>query len=255
MRLHLHAWGEVGAPRLVCLHGVTAHGLRFRKLAEERLAARFRVLAPDLRGHGRSGWEPPWDGATQLADVTETVGPEPATWLGHSYGGRLALELAARQPERVKALVLLDPAIRLLPHVALDLAEQERKEAVFASPAEAIQARLDSGRVLHTPLELLEEDVRDHLEPARGGGLRHRYCKSAVVSAFGEMAGPPPPVALVPTLLVLGAQSWLLLDDHLERLRDALGDLLQVVEVPGGHTVLWDAFPASAGAIEQFLRS
>ena len=60
MRLHLHEWGDPGAPVVLCLHGVTGHGLRFRRLAEERLATRYRVLAPDLRGHGRSGWEPPW---------------------------------------------------------------------------------------------------------------------------------------------------------------------------------------------------
>src|SRR5918911_1703522 len=59
MLLHLHEWGERAAPPLVCLHGVTGHGRRFRRLAEERLAQRFRVLAPDPRGHGRSDSEPP----------------------------------------------------------------------------------------------------------------------------------------------------------------------------------------------------
>ena len=60
MELNLHEWGDPSAPPVVCLHGVNAHGRRFRRLAEERLAGRFRVLAPDLRGHGNSGWEPPW---------------------------------------------------------------------------------------------------------------------------------------------------------------------------------------------------
>ena len=69
MRLHLHEWGDADAPAVVCLHGVTAHGRRFRKLAEERLAARFRVLAPDLRGHGLSDYEPPWSFPTHLDDV------------------------------------------------------------------------------------------------------------------------------------------------------------------------------------------
>ena len=73
MRLHVHEWGDADAPALICLHGVSAHGRRFRRLAEERLAKRFRVLAPDLRGHGRSGYEPPWNIATHLADVLETV--------------------------------------------------------------------------------------------------------------------------------------------------------------------------------------
>ncbi len=50
MLLHATEWGDpVGRP-VVCLHGVLAHGGRFRKLAEERLG-RYRVVALDLRGH------------------------------------------------------------------------------------------------------------------------------------------------------------------------------------------------------------
>src|SRR5919198_4871820 len=73
MLLQLHEWGARHAPPVVCLHGVTGHGRRFRRLAEERLAPSFRVLAPDLRGHGHSDWEPPWTLRANLADVLETV--------------------------------------------------------------------------------------------------------------------------------------------------------------------------------------
>ena len=50
MLLHVHEWGDAEAPPLVCLHGVTAHGERFKQLAEERWARHFHVVAPDLRG-------------------------------------------------------------------------------------------------------------------------------------------------------------------------------------------------------------
>ena len=114
MRLHVHEWGDADAPPLVCLHGVTGHGERFKQLAEDRWAASFRVIAPDLRGHGQSGWEPPWTFSTHVADLIETIdalGIEQADWVGHSFGGRLVLELAAAHPERVRSAVLLDPAI------------------------------------------------------------------------------------------------------------------------------------------------
>ena len=251
MTLHVHEWGDPGAPPVVCLHGVTAHGARFRKLAEERLG-RFRVLAPDLRGHGGSSWEPPWDADQHVADVLE-LAPGPAVWLGHSFGGRLVVEVAARHPERVEKLVLLDPALQVLPHVALDLAEQERKDISFATAEEAIQARLDSGRIFSTPGELLEEEMTTHLERGPDGRLRFRYCKSAVIAAWGTMASELPPFPQVPTLLVLGKLSWLLLDEQADAYREAIGDLLRVVEVPGGHTVLWDDFDATADAVEEFL--
>ena len=117
MLLQLHEWGERTAPPVVALHGIGGFGRRFRKLAEERLAGRFRVVAPDLRGHGSSSWEPPWTIATHVADVLETIdaaGVERARFVGHSYGGRLILELAALEPKRIERAALLDPAIELL---------------------------------------------------------------------------------------------------------------------------------------------
>ena len=97
---------------MLCLHGVTGHGRRFRQLAEERLAD-HRVIGVDYRGHGRSGWEPPWSVEQHVADLVETseaLGISGAAWLGHSFGGKLVAELAARYPDRVERAVLLDPA-------------------------------------------------------------------------------------------------------------------------------------------------
>ena len=69
------------------------------------------------------------------------------------------------------------------------------------------------------------------------------------------MATTPPPFGAVriPTLLVLGAESYLPYDHLLDAHRSALGDLLQVVTVAGGHTVLWDALDETAAAIAAFL--
>ncbi len=213
------------------------------------------MLAPDLRGHGRSAYEPPWSIEAHLEDVLDTVGRKPAAWLGHSFGGRLVVELAAREPTLVERAILLDPALYVLPHVALDMAEEERKDVSFSSAEEAIQARLDSGRLFHTPRELLEEEMREHLERGEDGRLRYRYLKSAVITAWSHMATPPPAYeqARVPTLLVVGDRSWLVLDHQIADYGAALGDLFQVVTVPGGHTVLWDAFAETAAAVESFL--
>jgi lipase len=249
--LHVHEWGDPGAPPVVCLHGVTSYGGRFHLLADR--LDRYHVVAPDLRGHGRSDWEPPWDLDTHLADVLETAPAGPAVWIGHSFGGRLAAEIAARQPGRVDRLVLLDPALQVLPHVAFDMAELERGDAAFDSVDHAVQARYDSGRVLLAPKELVRASEVDHLEPGPDGRLRYRYCKSAVVAAWSIMASPPPPPAKVPTLMVLGADSWLTLDEHADTYRAALGDDFTLVTVPGGHTVYWDALAETSEALATFL--
>src|ERR687886_173705 len=225
MLLHLHEWGERDAPPLVCLHGISAHGRRYRRLAEERLARRFRVLAPDLRGHGRSDWEPPWTLATHVADVLETIeaaGVERAAWIGHSLGGRLVLELAAREPDRVERAALLDPAIQLLPHVGFDLAEEQRLDRSFASPEEAVHARLDSNP--SAPREHVEEEVREHLVRGSDGRHRFRYCRSAAVSLYGELCTPPPPPETLraPALLIHADRFGLVRDDQLDLYRTAL---------------------------------
>ena len=78
VQLNAHVWGGDSAPPVVCLHGISGHGQRFRRLAEERLTG-HRVLGLDLRGHGRSGWNPPWDIATHVSDVLETVRRAPGS--------------------------------------------------------------------------------------------------------------------------------------------------------------------------------
>lgn len=256
MRLHMHEWGDADAPALVCLHGVNAHGRRFRRLVEDRLAGRFRVLAPDLRGHGFSEWEPPWTLAAHAHDVLETLddaGVHRATFLGHSFGGRLVLELAALVPERIERVALLDPAIQILPHVGYDLAERERVELSFASPEEAVEARLDTG--WPTPRELVEEDVREHLVESADGRFRYRYCQSTVVSLFGELCTPPPPpeTLRVPTLLLYANEFGLVTSGQVDGYRAALGNLLEVVTVPGSHLVYWDAYEQTADAVDRFL--
>jgi len=251
MRLHLYEWGDPEAPAVLCLHGVTGHGLRFRRLAEERLANRYRVLAPDLRGHGRSGWEPPWTFATFVEDVLETLdgaGLESAAWIGHSFGGRLALETAAKAPERIERVALLDPAIDVIPHVALNTAETARPDQTFDSPEEAVAARLQTDP--DSPRAFVEEDVAQHLEQTTDGRYRFRFCRSAVVSVYGELATPPPPAETlrVPALIVHAPAFALVREDHLASYPDA-----EVLAVPGRHMVYWDAWEQTADAVERFL--
>ncbi len=252
-QLHVHAWGEPGAAELVCLHGVTAWGGHFAELAR-RLGTAFRVLAPDLLGHGASPREPPWRLDDHLEYLAASVPATARLWLGHSFGGRLAFERLAREPVDGARLVLLDPAIVLPSHVALWAAENARAERRYESFEEAIDRRYEESQLRSAPRGLVEDELREHLVES-ADGWRYRYAQAAVVVAYSELATAPPPFAAVrvPTLLVLGADSYLPYDTLLEPHREALGDLLEVVTVPGGHTVLWDALDETAGAVASFL--
>jgi lipase len=253
VRLTLYEWGDPGSPRVVCLHGVRNHGRHFAPLAAR--ISDYHVLAPDLLGHGHSPWEPPWDIGAQVEAIVETVGARESILIGHSFGGRLAFELAARAPQLVPKLVLLDPAILLPGHVALAAAENARLDQSFVSFDELVERRYDESQLHFAPRELVVEDLAAHVETGDDGRVRYRYCQSAVVAAYGEMASQPPRFedVRVPTLLVLGERSYLPYDHLLDAHRAALGDLLEVVVVPGGHSVTWDALDETASAISEFV--
>jgi lipase len=256
MLLHLHEWGDASAPPVVCLHGVTGHGERFRRLAEERWTS-AHVIAPDLRGHGRSDWDPPWTIPTHLADLVETtdaLGIEQADWVGHSWGGRLVLELAAAHPERVRRAVLLDPAIHPLPGPSLYLAETELTGGMYPSAEEYVQQRLASSKL--TQREDAERDVEQHFDVLPDGSIRRRSCQPAVVSIYGELVAPPPPAETlrgIPTLLVYAPDFGLVREEQVTAYLDTLGDGLEVLAVPGMHMVMWDAFDETASAVARFL--
>lgn len=245
--LHVVEWGDPEGPPVVCLHGVTAHARRFELLAA-RLTGR-RVVALDLRGHGDSTGEAPWDIRTHLADILETsdaLGIDGAAWIGHSFGGRLIGELAAREPGRVERAVLLDPAMHVEPRVATQRAALLFPGQSFASKDAAIDTRLADGTLCSTPRELLEREAELSLERGEDGRFRWRFSRAAVAVAWSELATPAPPWPTCPTLVVLGARSWV--PNQVPQLPH-----VTTVRVPGGHFVLWDDPEETAAAVAAFL--
>lgn len=253
MTLHVHEWGPAHGPPLLCLHGITSWGGRFRRLAETRLSA-YHVVAPDLRGHGESEREPPWSLRAHVDDIVETLDAlhlGRVDVVGHSFGGRLALELASRHPERVDRVVMLDPAVWVPPHIALEYAELAREQTSYATVEEAIAERLSAET--GTDEALVREELPLYLSQGEDGRWRGRFTPSAIVTAYSEMAKPPPlDLVAAPTLLVRGRKSEVVPQRMEEIVLDAMSDC-RAVTVPGGHIVMWDAFDETADAIIGFL--
>ena len=126
------------------------------------------------------------------------------------------------RPRLVDRLVLLEPVLYLAPKDGLEAAEPERHEETYASAGEAVAA-LAAAIGFSMPREDLVEEARQHLTEAADGRLRFRYSRSAAVAAWGEMTRPPVPPAGVPTLIVVRTESWVPIEEHLERYRAVLG--------------------------------
>lgn len=167
------------------------------------------------------------------------------------------MHVAAARPGLVDRAVLLDPAIFIPPPHSHDLSQQARQEESYESVDEAIEARVVRSGLAHTPREILEEEMREHAYAAADGRLHLRYSCDCVSEAYLQMGRPPPPFETlrIPTLLVVGALSVVVTAGQAELYRRALGDLMRLEVVPGGHSVLWDAFEETAAAIDAFLAS
>jgi lipase len=257
MVLNTRSWGSQGSHRVVCVHGVAQHGGVFEDLAQRLVAAGHSVLAVDLRGHGESGREPPWNSATHVGDLLETLEAgevERVSWIGHSFGGRLVAEAAAVAPERSDRLVLLDPALGVPAALALRSAEIDRLDWSFATIDGALNALLSSDSVVAAPREVVEAFVRDDVRKGPDGRFRFSFCPSAAVVAWSEMSLPAPPIARLPTLILRATVPLFPPAGALEsRYLEVLGDLLTIKTVPNGHNLLWES-PAETGeAIERFI--
>ena len=152
--------------------------------------------------------------------------------------------------------MLLDPAILIDPVIALHVAEQARGDRSYASFDEGVERRFEESALQRAPRELVADGSRRiprrrrrrplalPLQPGRRG---------RVVRRDEPPRRRPSTTVRIPTLLVLGEDSYVTYDHLLDDHRAALGDLLEVVTVPGGHTVFWDALEETAAAISSFL--
>ena len=189
-------WAGDDARTVIVLHGYLDHSASFVTLGDALAARGHRVLAPDFRGHGRSGWAPEGayyhfpDYVADLAGVLAHLAPaERVTrWslVAHSMGGTVATILAGVFPERVRALVLLEGSgPSAMPVEAVPMRYRRWIEGVSSPRArerrriESIEEAVDRLRATHggaVPDAVLTVAARELVEPHPSGqGLTWRF--------------------------------------------------------------------------------
>ena len=189
--LHVHRYGPTRPPQILAVHGLTGHGRRWHTLVTRHLPE-FAVIAPDLIGHGRSPWAAPWSidaNVDALAGLLDADADGSVVVVGHSFGGAVALNLAAARPDLVAALVLLDPAVGLDGGWMRDIADE-----MFASPdyTDREEARADkaNGSWGEVDPEELDRELDEHLVDLPGGRAGWRVSIPAMLSYWSELARP-----------------------------------------------------------------
>lgn len=144
--LHTALWGpaDPAAPTILAVHGVTASHKAWPYLAEA--LPEVRIIAPDLRGRGRSNALPAPYGmpshAEDLAAVLAALAAGPVVVVGHSMGAFASVVLANLFPERVRSLVLVDGGLPL--QVPAGLSDEQIVAAVLGPAAERLNATFPS---------------------------------------------------------------------------------------------------------------
>jgi lipase len=187
--LHIHRYGPQRPTQLLAIHGLTGHGQRWQALATRHLP-QLAVSAPDLIGHGHSSWAAPWTIEANVAALAalleaDTDGPVPV--VGHSFGGAVALNLAATRPDLVASLVLLDPAIGLDGAWMRDIAEAMLASPDYTDRAEARAAKI-SGSWADVDEAQIDTELDEHLIALPNGRSGWRISVPAMMSYWSELA-------------------------------------------------------------------
>ena len=189
-KLHVSLWGQAG-PKIVLVHGSAQgskvggdkHFARQQRLATEA----FQLIVPDRPGHGRSASPGrPDDADADGVWVADLLG-DGAHLVGHSFGGAVALAAAARRPEAIRSLTLIEPAMQTL---ALDDGRVRRfvlrivTTMIFSLSPERRAKRF--AQILKIPSEI--RGGEDHAELAAMGRAIRRLKVPKAASLRSQLA-------------------------------------------------------------------
>jgi pimeloyl-ACP methyl ester carboxylesterase len=239
VELYHEVYGE--GPVILGIHGTPSSALLWQDPAQE-LARHGRCVIYDRRGFGRSALSGPLerlDLADHIADaiaLLDSLSAGPAVVIGRSTGGQIALALAHRHPDRVRALALLEPAVFTVDAAAVAWAEALRSKVLRATAGDAAEVvfREALGDSVWTSFP---DELREFFAAASPAvladirGDRLDLSTTPLALSDADLAGIG-----VPTLLVAGDDSPPVMRRVVDRLAETLPDAEQA-RVPGGHLV------------------
>ncbi|MCS6979454.1 MAG: alpha/beta fold hydrolase [Flavobacteriales bacterium] len=252
MKLFYQERGE-GFP-IIILHGLMGMSDNWATVGS-RLSGRHRVVMVDLRNHGRSPHEDEMDMDTLTQDILDLMDDlllEKSVVMGHSLGGKVAMNLALKFPSRVQALVVVDIGPRAYPphHGPILDALEKVPLASIQRRQEAEEILAEAGLPADVRQFLLKSLVRDE-----AGHFRWRFNLQAIRKNL-PYVGAATPTHLVfsgPALFIKGSKSDYLNDEDALLISRLFPKASLAVIPDAGHWVHADAPEPFLQALEGFL--
>jgi esterase len=252
VRLHFREYGK-GDP-LVILHGLCG-SLDNWHTVSRRLAARFHVLAVDQRNHGQSPHHEEMGYARMAEDLSEFFGEQSiakAPVMGHSMGGKTAMQFAFDFPDKISRLIVVDMAPR-----AYEPVHRQALEALLAVDLASCPTRQDVETAMAAAIP--EPAVRQFLlkNLARSsGGFRWKLNLPNILQNYSLLhaaIGSSRP-SVTPALFIRGGRSDFVQAQDVAAIRRCFPRAQLCTIEAAGHWVQADAPEALAACVEQFLK-
>jgi pimeloyl-ACP methyl ester carboxylesterase len=206
----------VGKP-IVILHGLFGFSDNWNSQAKD-LSNYYKVIVVDLRNHGRSAWDEAHTYEKMAEDVIETLDSlsiNQVHVIGHSMGGKVAMHLVQKHPQRIVKLVVVDMGVKSYP-----MHHQELIQAIHDVPLDQISARSQVSNYLidRIPQEGVRQFLLKNLYWIEKGKLAWRMNIKVLESNMDLILSALPKTEVVhPTLFIKGALSnYILEEDHEE---------------------------------------
>jgi esterase len=252
MKLHAIEAGQ-GDPPLVLLHGLFGSARNFGSVQREFATSR-RTVALDLRNHGSSPHDADMRYASMAADVLQTLDAMsalPANLLGHSMGGKAAMQAALTQPDAVARLIVADIApVPNPPHlrpVAAAMASLPLVPGMTRGEADAALADAVPEAGMRA---FLLQNLQLGQAPRWRIGLQEIIAGFADIEAWDAMSATP---YTRPALFIAGASSNYIRPDHRPIIRGLFPRARFVVLKNAGHWLHADNPSGFVAVVEAFL--
>jgi pimeloyl-ACP methyl ester carboxylesterase len=269
LSIHVLEWSESGTP-LVLVHGFGNEAHIWDDFAP-LVAPHYRTVAVDLRGHGDSDHDPEarYDYDFHVADleaVTAALGIERLVLVGHSFGGRTSMLFAAKHPERMAGLVIVDIGPEHDPRgtTRIRLEVMQRGDGSFAAPTE-YERVLAHNFPAGSP-DALRRMAQHELRQREDGRWLRKADPAFMTARAGEAEAEAQErdtakrlwdaLARIscPTLVVRGAASDILSPEIADRMADEVLAKGQLAVVPrAAHSVMTDNPAGFAEAVTGFV--